>query len=39
MQTETTYLGIRLDHPFIAGASPFGYRVDTVKRLVKIPIA
>jgi dihydroorotate dehydrogenase (fumarate) len=33
MQTETSYLGIRLEHPFIAGASPFGYRVDTVKRL------
>jgi dihydroorotate dehydrogenase (fumarate) len=33
MQTETTYLGLRLEHPFIAGASPFGYRVDTVKRL------
>ena len=33
MQTTTSYLGIRLDHPFIAGASPLGYRVDTVKRL------
>ena len=33
MQTETSYLGIRLEHPFIAGASPFGYRVDSVKRL------
>ena len=33
MQTETTYLGMRLAHPFIAGASPLGYRVDTVKRL------
>ena len=33
MQTETSYLGMRLEHPFIAGASPFGYRVDTVKRL------
>jgi dihydroorotate dehydrogenase (fumarate) len=33
MQTETSYLGLRLPHPFIAGASPLGYRVDTVKRL------
>ena len=33
METNTSYLGLRLDHPFIAGASPLGYRVDTVKRL------
>jgi dihydroorotate dehydrogenase (fumarate) len=33
MNTSTSYLGIRLEHPFIAGASPFGYRVDTIKRL------
>ena len=33
MQTDTSYLGFRLPHPFIAGASPFGHRVDTVKRL------
>ena len=33
MQTETTYLGIRLPHPFIAGASPFGFHIDTIKRL------
>ncbi len=33
MRTETSYLGLRLDHPFIAGASPLGYRVDTVRRL------
>ena len=33
MPTDTTYLGLRLPHPFIAGASPFGYRVDSVKRL------
>lgn len=31
--TSTSYLGMRLPHPFIAGASPFGYHVDTVKRL------
>ena len=33
MQTETSYLGMRLKHPFIAGASPLGYHLDTVKRL------
>ena len=33
MQTATSYLGIRLEHPFIAGASPVGYHVDTIKRL------
>jgi dihydroorotate dehydrogenase (fumarate) len=33
VQTETSYLGFRLPHPFIAGASPFGYRLDSVKRL------
>jgi dihydroorotate dehydrogenase (fumarate) len=33
MRTDTSYLGFRLSHPFIAGASPFGYYVDTVKRL------
>ena len=33
MGTETSYLGLRLEHPFMAGASPLGYRVDTVKRL------
>jgi dihydroorotate dehydrogenase (fumarate) len=24
---------MRLEHPFIAGASPFGYHIDTIKRL------
>ena len=33
MQTDTSYLGLRLPHPFIAGASPLGYHVDTVKKL------
>lgn len=33
MQTDTSYLGFRLPHPFIAGASPFGYHLDTIKRL------
>jgi dihydroorotate dehydrogenase (fumarate) len=33
MDTSTSYLGFRLPHPFIAGASPFGYHLDSVKRL------
>jgi dihydroorotate dehydrogenase (fumarate) len=33
VQTTTSYLGIRLQHPFIAGASPLGYRIDSIKRL------
>lgn len=33
MQLDTSYLGMHLPHPFVAGASPFGYAVDTVKRL------
>ena len=33
MSTDTSYLGLRLPHPFIAGASPFGYRLETIKRL------
>ncbi len=33
MDTATSYLGIKLDHPFIAGASPLGYRIETIKRL------
>jgi dihydroorotate dehydrogenase (fumarate) len=33
VQTETSYLGLRLPHPFIAGASPFGRQLDSIKRL------
>jgi dihydroorotate dehydrogenase (fumarate) len=33
MQTDTSYLGFRLPHPFIAGASPFGHHLDTARRL------
>jgi dihydroorotate dehydrogenase (fumarate) len=33
MHTATSYLGLRLPHPFIAGASPLGYRLDSIKRL------
>jgi len=31
MNTATSYLGLRLAHPFIAGASPLGHRLDTVR--------
>lgn len=33
MDTSTSYLGFALAHPFIAGASPFGHHLDTVKKL------
>ena len=33
MDTTTSYLGLRLAHPFVAGASPMGYSLDTLKRL------
>ena len=33
MDTSTSYLGLKLAHPFIAGASPMGYSLDTLKRL------
>jgi dihydroorotate dehydrogenase (fumarate) len=33
MDTATSYLGFRLPHPFMAGASPFGHHLDTVRRL------
>ena len=33
MDTRTSYLGMRLEHPFIAGASPLGYQLDSIKRL------
>src|SRR6202521_1979208 len=33
MDTSTSYLGFPLPHPFIAGASPFGWRLDSIKRL------
>jgi len=33
MNTDTSYLGFRLPHPFVAGASPFGHRLDMLKRL------
>ena len=33
MDTSTSYLGFRLPHPFIAGASPLCYHLDSIKRL------
>ena len=33
MTTATSLLGFRLSHPFVAGASPLGWSLDTVKRL------
>lgn len=33
MDLSTEYLGLRLPHPFVVGASPLIYRLDMVKRL------
>jgi dihydroorotate dehydrogenase (fumarate) len=33
MDTSTSYLGLRLPHPFVAGASPMGHTLDSVRRL------
>lgn len=33
MDVSTSYLGLRLAHPFMAGASPMGYSLDSLKRL------
>jgi dihydroorotate dehydrogenase (fumarate) len=33
MDTSTSYMGLRLSHPFVAGASPLGAHLDTAKRL------
>jgi len=33
MDTATSYLGLKLAHPFMAGASPLGHSLDTIKRL------
>jgi dihydroorotate dehydrogenase (fumarate) len=33
MDTSTSYLGLKLPHPFIAGASPMGRHLDGVRRL------
>jgi dihydroorotate dehydrogenase (fumarate) len=39
MDLTTSYLGFRLPHPFIAGASPYGARLDSIKRLEDAGIA
>lgn len=39
MDTTTSYLGFKLPHPFIAGASPYGARLDSIKRLEDAGIA
>ena len=33
MDTSTSYLGLTLPHPYMAGASPMGYSLDKVKSL------
>ena len=33
MNLSTSYLGLELAHPFIAGASPMSAQLDTIKRL------
>jgi dihydroorotate dehydrogenase (fumarate) len=33
MRTDTSYLGLRLPHPFVVGASPMGYTLAGLKRL------
>ena len=33
MDTATRYLGFRLPHPFMAGASPYGHELDSIRRL------
>lgn len=33
MNLSTSYLGLPLPHPFVVGASPLNYKLDTVRRL------
>jgi len=33
MNTTTAYLGFSLPHPFIVGACPLGWNLDSIKRL------
>jgi len=33
MKLDTNFLGIQLPHPFIAGASPLSYQIDSLKHL------
>ena len=39
MNIATSYLGFKLPHPFIAGASPFGFDLDAIKRLEDVGCA
>lgn len=39
MDLSTTYLGLNLPHPFIVGASPMIYSMDTVRRLEDAGVA
>lgn len=39
MNLSTTYLGMQLPHPLIAGASPMAYDMDTVRRLEDAGVA
>jgi dihydroorotate dehydrogenase (fumarate) len=33
MDTTISYLGLRLPHPFVAGASPLSYHLDSIRKL------
>ena len=33
MDTTTSLMGLRLNHPFVAGASPLGWDLDSIRRL------
>ena len=39
MDLSTTYLGLKLSNPFVAGPSPFTRRLDTIKRLEEAGIS
>jgi dihydroorotate dehydrogenase (fumarate) len=39
MDTSTSYLGLKLSHPFMAGASPLSAHLDSVKRLEDAGVA
>jgi dihydroorotate dehydrogenase (fumarate) len=39
MDLSTTYLGLSLSNPFVAGPSPFTRRLDTIKRLEEAGIS
>ena len=39
MDTSTSYMGLRLKHPFVAGASPLSAHLDSVRRLEDAGVA